>query len=366
MVLFCPTCNKQFITKTVLKKHVDKNNCSKNILSDKTNELNILNNQMNNLSIQTKKATIDFNNLHIIKPIIKWVGGKSKLLDKLYNDFPEEFNNYHELFLGGGSVLLGVLTFKKNNQIKINGTINAYDLNETLIYLYKNIQTNHNMLYNNIDKLIKDFNLCPSDGVVNRKPNNEEESKTSKESFYYWIRKSFNSLSLEDKRSCIGSAMFIFLNKTCFRGLYRMGPNGFNVPYGNYANPEIINKEHLDIIHELIQDVNFECLNYKEAMTKIKNNDFVYMDPPYAPEKKSSFVGYNEDGFNIDEHNNLFKMSNELNNKKINFMMSNSDVELVRNAFVHENYTIKTLECRRAINAKNPESKTNEVIIINY
>ncbi len=380
MVLHCQICNKEFKTKIGLKKHNDKNNCIINNINDLDNSLNNLsinyssndlvientNNITTNTITNTKKINIDLNNINIIKPLIKWVGGKSKLLDKLYNDFPYEFNNYHELFLGGGSVLLGILSLKKENLIKINGKINAYDLNETLIYLYKNIQNNHEVLFQEIDKLIKDLNLCPTEGVVNRKANNINDAKICKENYYYWIRKSYNNLSNEEKRSCIGSAMFIFLNKTCFRGLYRMGPNGFNVPYGNYNSPEIINKEHLDLIHDLIQEVNFECLNYKDAYLKIQKDDFIYMDPPYAPENKNSFVGYNEDGFDIEEHKNLFKLCNELNNKNIKFMMSNSDVELVRNNFVHSNYNIKTIECRRAINAKKPDSKTNEVVIVNY
>lgn len=331
-------------------------------------EVNTIHQLLNNLNIDRDKklSNVPFENIAFPKPIIKWVGGKSKLLDKLFVDFPENVNNYYELFLGGGSVLLALLHLKKNNHIKIRGKIYAFDLNETLIYLYINIQKNHQFLYQEIQKLIQDYNNCEENGVVNRKPKNIDEAKTSKESYYYWIRSSFNSLSQEEKKYPKCSAMFIFLNKTCFRGLYRMGPNGFNVPFGNYRNPEILNKEHLDEIHELIQGVHFECLSYKDAILKIKNNDFCYMDPPYVPEKEGSFVGYNEGGFDLEEHKNLFKLSNELNTKNIKFMMSNADVEFVRNQFVHSNFKIKSIECRRAINAKKPDSKTKEVVIINY
>jgi len=108
-----------------------------------------------------------------------------------------------------------------------------------LINVYKNIQTNHIELYKEIQKIIKNFNEC-GEGKINRKPKNINEAKIAKENYYYWIRNCYNKLNNEN--SILESAMFIFLNKTCFRGLYRIGPNGFNVPYGHYSNPEIINK----------------------------------------------------------------------------------------------------------------------------
>jgi DNA adenine methylase len=171
---------------------------------------------------------------------------------------------------------------------------------------------------------------------------------------------------LEDKKTIKGSALFIFLNKTCFRGVFRVGPNGFNVPYGHYNNPEIISQEHLNEIHALIRNVIFECCDYSKSLSNVKEEDFVYLDPPYAPENDKSFVGYTENGFDIDNHNNLFKLLHGLTDKKKKFMLSNSDVSLVRNNFAVDKYNTTSISCRRAINSKNPESKTNEVIIKNY
>ena len=164
----------------------------------------------------------------------------------------------------------------------------------------------------------------------------------------------------------IGSAMFIFLNKTCFRGVFRVGPRGFNVPYGHYDNPEIINKEHLDEIHNLIQNVVFTCCDFSTSLNNIQNGDYTYLDPPYAPENEKSFVGYTENGFNLDNHINLFKMVNDLtmNNKKI--MMSNADVQLVCDNFDERMYNVVSIFCKRAINSKKPQSKAKEVIIKNY
>jgi DNA adenine methylase len=308
---------------------------------------------------------INIKKFNIPKPILKWVGGKTQILDKLMVEFPTEMNNYREVFLGGGSVLLTLLSYVKNGIIKIHGNIYAYDLNEPLIYIYKNIQTNHTELYNEIQKIIIEFNSC-GDGEINRTPKNIDEAKIAKENYYYWIRTEYNKLNLTDKKTPKGSAMFIFLNKTCFRGVFRVGPKGFNVPYGHYKNPEIINQEHLNEIHQLIQNVIFECCDFNTTLNNVELNDYVYLDPPYAPETNTSFVGYTENGFNIDNHNNLFKLIHKLTETNKKMMLSNADVSLVRDNFTSEKYNITSILCKRAINSKNPEAKAKEVIIKNY
>ena len=305
-------------------------------------------------------------NYIITKPFLKWVGGKTQILDKIMCEFPLEINNYREIFLGGGSVLLALLSYVKNNLIKINGNIYAYDLNEPLIYTYKNIQNNINELYTNIQNIINEFNNCKEEGEINRKPKNLEEAKSSKESYYYWIRTKYNKLSQNDKKTCLGSAIFIFLNKTCFRGIFRIGPKGFNVSYGHYKNPEIINKKHLDEIHDLIQNVTFECSDFSYSLKNTTKNDYVYIDPPYAPETNNSFVGYTENGFNIDNHKKLFSLIHELTEKNIKLMLSNADVQLIRENFLNKKYNITSIICKRSINSKNPGAKTREVIIKNY
>jgi len=302
---------------------------------------------------------------YIVKPFLKWVGGKTQIIDKISNNFPVEINNYREIFLGGGSVLLALLSCVKYGIIKINGNIYAYDLNEPLIYIYKNIQTHHSDLYDMLQTIIKEFGEC-GNGEINRKPTNITDAKIAKENYYYWIRSEYNKLCLEDKKSILGSAMFIFLNKTCFRGIFRVGPNGFNVPYGNYKNPEIINKEHLEEIHNLIQNVIFECCDFTTSLRNTEPNDFVYLDPPYAPEKDTSFVGYTEKGFGIECHNNLFTLIHNLTEANTKVMLSNADVPLVRDNFTNEKYNISSILCKRSINSKNPGTKANEVIIRNY
>ena len=301
----------------------------------------------------------------IHKPLLKWVGGKTQIIDKIMINFPTEINNYREVCLGGGSVLLSLLSYMKNGDINVSGNVYAYDLNEPLIYVYKNIQTNHNNVYDEIQKIIIEFNSC-GNGEINRASANKEEAMIAKENYYYWIRKEYNKLCINDKKTVVGSAMFIFLNKTCFRGIFRVGPNGFNVPYGHYNNPKIIDKNHLDEIHLLIKNVIFECSDFNTSLNNIEIDDFVYIDPPYAPEKNTSFVGYTENGFNIDNHNNLFKLIHDLTDDNKKIMMSNADVSLVRSNFTNEKYNITSILCKRSINSKCPESKTKEVIITNY
>ena len=271
-----------------------------------------------------------------MKPFIKWVGGKTQILNDTLSLFPTTIENYHEPFVGGGSVLLNVLS--KNI---VQDKIYASDTNYSLIQLYKHVQNNFEELYIELKKIYKNYE------------NNIEEKE--KEKYYYSMRQLFNTC---DKNSIEHSALFMFLNKTCFRGLYREGPNGFNVPYGHYKKVNIIDKDELEKISELIKNVNFECLDFRESLKKVGSQDFVYLDPPYAPEKKNSFVGYTKGGFKLEDHNELFKTIKE--NIPI-FVMSNSNVELVNESF--QGYDKKVIIAKRSINSKNPESKTEEVII---
>tara|TARA_B100000242_G_C42997374_1_gene463284 strand:- start:87 stop:1007 length:921 start_codon:yes stop_codon:yes gene_type:complete len=294
------------------------------------------------------------------KPFLKWVGGKTQIIDKITANLPREMENYHEIFLGGGSVLFAILTLKKENKIKINNKIYAYDINKDLINTYKHIQNNKEELFKFITQYVNEYGSLK--GIqINRKPTNITEAKTSKESYYYWIRDKYNKI---DKNSVECSALFMFINKTCFRGMYREGPNGYNVPYGHYKKtPTIITKKELDIISELIKDVEFGVADYQISISKVKSGDFVYLDPPYAPENSKSFVGYVKEGFTIEMHKKLFELIETFNQNKIKFILSNAKVPLVTDRF--KKYKCQDIIARRAINSKNPESKTTEIIIYN-
>ena len=294
------------------------------------------------------------------KPFLKWVGGKTQMIHTLMDKFPAEMNNYHELFLGGGSVLFALLSLQKENKIVIKNKIYAYDINVLLINVYKNIQTNKDALFGYITSYITEYhNITGTE--VNRKPLTMEDAKTSKESYYYWIRQLFNKM---DKTTIECSAIFMFLNKTCFRGMYREGPNGFNVPYGHYKKtPTIITKKELDYISDLMKDVVFSQSDFCKSVQNIRSGDFVYLDPPYAPETENSFVGYTADGFGLETHNKLFSEIRKLHKQKIQFVMSNAKVDLVINNF--NDCKCDDIIARRAINSKKPGSTTTEVLIYN-
>jgi DNA adenine methylase len=299
------------------------------------------------------------NKLH--KPILKWVGGKTQIIQTIINHFPKEIANYHEIFLGGGSVLFALLSKQEQGEIEIMGKIYAYDINTELINFYKNIQTNKDKLFKKIESYKNEYNVINGQ-EVNRKPKTIEEAKTSKESYYYWLRKKFNDKDNND--SIDKSALFLFLNKTCFRGMYREGPNGFNVPYGHYKKtPTFVTKNQLNIISNLIRDVIFINSGFENSLSNVLSGDFVYMDPPYAPETKKSFVGYNKKGFPLDKHIQLFDEIKKLKKNKIKFLMSNSKVSLVIDNFT--DCFCEDIIARRAINSKNPGSKTIEIIIYN-
>ena len=298
----------------------------------------------------------------ITKPFLKWVGGKTQILDKVLSEFPKTMANYHEPFLGGGSVLLGLLSLIRDKKITITGTMYASDLNANIINLYKTIQSNPELLISEVKTLINEYTESAQSNEVNRVPKTKEEALTSQESYYYWIRSQFNT---DTKQTIQSAAHLLFLNKTCFRGVYREGPRGFNVPFGNYTNPGIMEEAHIREVSELIKDVVFTINPFTESLKKVEEDDFVYMDPPYAPETETSFVGYTKDGFNLDEHNKLFELCKKLTTNKVKWVMSNADVKLVKDAFPAPQYETTIISARRAINSKNPEAKTNEVLIKN-
>lgn len=299
-----------------------------------------------------------------VKPPLKWVGGKSQILDQVFALFPTQMNNYIEPFLGGGSVLLGVLSLRQQGKIQIDGNLYASDSNPNIIGLYQNIQMHCEELIAALQTIVTHYSTIQGTDV-NRNATTLEEALSSRESYYYWTRTSFNALLKEEKVSPKGSAMLLFLNKTCFRGVYREGPHGLNVPFEKQnQNQTIFDTAHLHQVSELIQGVHFHCQGFQNSMAIAAVGDVVYLDPPYAPETATSFVGYNADGFSGENHALLFDMTHKLAEKRIKVIMSNADVPLVRQAFP-EPYQTQVISVRRAIHSKKPDARTNEVLITN-
>lgn len=296
----------------------------------------------------------------IVKPILKWVGGKTQILDEVLGLFPAEMANYHEPFLGGGSVLLAFLASVEAGHTALYGTAYASDLNPNLIALYKNVQSRPDEFIQETKALIDAYSKCTGT-VVHRKPMTISEATTAPESYYYWIRGQFNALKGAERLTPAASAMMLFLNKTCFRGVYRENSGGgFNVPYGNYKGPSIMEEAHIREVSRLIQPVVFTCCGFAAALAAVGDDDFVYLDPPYAPENETSFVSYTAGGFGLDAHKELFLLCA---NMGAQMLMSNADVPLVTKAFPSPAYTTKKISCRRAIHSKEPDSRTTEVLI---
>lgn len=262
-----------------------------------------------------------------MRPLLKWVGGKTQILDKVLTNIPDDIRSYHEPFAGGGSVFLAVLATKR-----ITGDVYVSDLNRHLIAFYQAVKTD-------VDGLIAALRTLVT----------ENDAADSKEDFYYTCRKMFNAHPTP--------ALFLFLNKTCFRGMYREGPSGFNVPFGHMKNPGVYGEAHLQEVSAAIQRVTFTHQSFEEALKSVKEGDFVYADPPYVPITSTSFVGYTADGFPLTAHETLFTQLKKCGT----FLLSNADAPLVREAF--NGYTIEEVSCRRAIHSKNPGARTVELLI---
>ena len=325
--------------------------------------------------------------LTIVKPFLKWVGGKTQIIEDVMNLFPKTMKNYHEPFVGGGSVLLALLSYVNAGFITISGKIYASDLNANLIYLYKHIQSSPDDIIREIKLLM---NQCPKyftplskvaqsdmdtlsnemsrlSNIVQRSQNGDsiDIATISPETYYYSIRDRYNALKDDDRNSICASAMFLYLNKTCFRGVFREGPRGFNVPFGHYNDPGIIDETHIQSLSRLIRNVEFCVQSFSKSLDLTNDGDFVYLDPPYAPETTTSFVGYTGDGFGLDHHSLLFRTCTEMKGKNVKMLMSNANVKLVRDAFPSPTFQIRAIQARRAIHSKKPDAKTTEVLITN-
>lgn len=299
-----------------------------------------------------------------MQPFMKWAGGKTQIIEDVMSVFPKTMHNYYEPFLGGGSVLLAFLSRVRDGQIAVSGGVYASDLNANLIHLYKNIQADPEGLIAEVHKLVVEFSECRNE-PVNRKAATREEALGAQESYYFWTRTRFNAL--KERASLEASAMLLFMNKTGWRGLYREGPNGFNVPFGNYKNPTILDADHIRAVSTLIKDVIFTSCPFDQSLSlsRISSGDFVYLDPPYAPESAKSFVAYTSAGFGLEHHSKLFKLCHEMTAKNVRIAISNADVRLVRDAFPPPIFKTKIINCRRSINSKEPDARTNEVLVVN-
>lgn len=272
----------------------------------------------------------------LVSPVLKWVGGKRQLLPLIKPRLPKRITSYCEPFVGGGAVLFELQPKK--------AIIN--DINSELILVYTVIK-------DNVKALIELLETYPNE-----------------ENFYYDLRNIDRDQTKYDKLSEIErAARVIFLNKTCYNGLYRVNNAGeFNSPFGKYKNPNIVNAPVLRAVSAYFNssEITFSSVDFATVLEQLHKGTFVYLDPPYDPiSDTSSFTGYSKGGFNREQQIQLRECCDSLNARGIKFMLSNSATDFIKEQY--SNYHITTVQAKRAINSvASKRGDVDEVIITNY
>lgn len=270
-----------------------------------------------------------------LQPFVKWAGGKRQLLADISARMPKAFHDYYEPFIGGGALLFDLQPYR--------ATIN--DINTALINTYKSIKTNPEALISAINKL-------------------DEEQLVDPKAFYYEMREKYNSLVLADSYGIETSALFIYINKHCFNGLYRVNARGgFNVPFNN-SHRASMDAESIIAIADYLQDVTILNGDFEMACANAKKGDFVFFDSPYAPLNDTSFEAYTKEGFSIEEHQRLAELYKKLTDKGCFCMLTNHRTDLILE--LYGDYTIDTVQVRRSINSDASKRTGTEVIVRNY
>lgn len=300
-----------------------------------------------------------------IKPFIKWAGGKTQLLEVLKENFPPKeikINRYIETFIGGGALFLDILSNFNNynfDEIIIN------DINTKLINTYICLKEDCNQLIKHLNELKSIYQSL--------------ETLEEKENYFYEVRNNFNDKNNTDEY--IKSAELIFLNKTCFNGLYRENSKGlFNVPFGKHKDPSIFDESHLKKISDLLNLKNSSGddvvkilnLNFNELATYIDQNTFVYFDPPYRPVTKNGFTSYDKSNFNDEAQILLAEFCKKISSKKAYFLLSNSDPKNLdeNDEFfddLYKDFCINRVSASRRINSKGSgRGNITEILVNNF
>ena len=269
----------------------------------------------------------------IIYPFLKWAGGKTRLIPEIKGFVPETINNFIEPFVGAGSVFLSI----KPEKAIIN------DLNKDLIICYETIR-------DNVGELIKELSKL--------------SSKNNKEDFIKIRNLDRDKEKFKKQTDVQRAARIIYLNKTCFNGLYRVNSkNEFNVPFGNYKNPKILDEHNLREISEYLKSVTIYCCDFEKIIGMAKPGDFVYLDPPYQPiTKTSSFTSYTKDGFSDSDQIRLKNAIDKLKENNIKFLLSNSCCDFIKE--LSSGYNIKEIPLRRLISASGDSRNIVKEVLI--
>lgn len=288
------------------------------------------------------------------KPFIKWVGGKSQLLDEIREKYPSKIEKYCEPFVGGGAVLFDILNKFQPKEVLIN------DINKELINTYVQIKSNCYEMVAELSEIQRIY-----------KSHTQEENKD----FFYEKRSRYNEIKINGNKAenLEKAVLFIFLNKTCFNGLYRVNSKGaFNVPFNNAKNPLLCDEENLFACSKLLQNVEMTAGDYKECKNFIDDKTFVYIDPPYRPiTKTSAFTSYSENGFSDKDQVELGNFLTEISNNGAEVLASNSDPKNTDendNFFdnLYSHFEIERVSASRMINSNaKKRGEINEILISN-
>ena len=270
-------------------------------------------------------------------PFVKWAGGKRQLLDKISERLPREYNNYYEPFIGGVAVL-----FELQPQ---NAIIN--DINASLINAYRIITDKPHEFIDNVKKLDLDI----IDG--------------GKE-YYYSIREQYNDKLMKEEFDVELASFFVFINKHCFNGLYRVNGKGlFNVPYNNSKNGSI-DEEAIIAASEYLNNVKIMLGDFELACEDAKKGDFLFFDSPYAPLNPSSFESYTKEGFDVESHERLAKLFDKLSKRGCYCMLTNHNTDFINELYSNKGYKMDVVSVKRLINSDASKRTGEEIIICNY
>lgn len=272
-----------------------------------------------------------------VSPFVKWAGGKRQLLAQIRERMPREYNRYYEPFIGGGAVVFDLLPK--------NALIN--DINEALINAYVQIRENVDSFLDSINRI---------DSAIG------EDGKA----YYYSMRNLYN-MKLEKMEYDIElAALFVFLNKHCFNGLYRVNSKGlFNVPYNNSKRVSY-DEESIRMTSDYLKKVTITTGDFEDACRNADRGDFVFLDSPYAPLNPTSFESYTKEGFTLESHERLARLYDELTERGCYCMLTNHNTELIEQLYGNKGYAISVVNVKRMINSDANNRKGQEVIICNY
>lgn len=272
-----------------------------------------------------------------VAPFVKWAGGKRQLIPQIRERMPEKYNDYYEPFVGGGAVIFALLP--------ANALIN--DINKALINTYRTI-------CNESDAFLKEVNRLDNDIW--------EDGKK----YYYSIREHYNDKLMRSEYDVEMAALFVFINKHCFNGLYRVNGKGlFNVPYNNSRRVSI-DEEAIMAASKYLKGVTIIDGDFEQACKNAKKGDFVFIDSPYAPLNPTSFESYTKEGFDIESHKRLAKLYDELTARGCYCMLTNHNTELINELYGNKDYKIDVVSVKRMINSDASNRVGEEVIICNY